>query len=98
VLFFYTLYIAAINLWEDRAETSKTLLFLCSPILLLMVATDFVMQITVFALIFLDPPRELLVTSRLKRYRALEGGWRKHWADEICMRALNPFAPSKHHC
>ena len=95
---FYTLYLAAINFYEHWRDTSKLMVFIASPVLLTMLICDFLMQMTLFSLIFLDIPRDFLVTQRLIRYRAHADGWRKHWADEICTRALNPFDPSKHHC
>jgi hypothetical protein len=98
LLTFYTLYLAAINLYENRAETSKAVLVIASPMLVSMLVCDFLMQMTIATVIFLDPPRDLLVTGRLKRYRDTGSGWRKHWATEICERGLNPFAPTKKHC
>jgi hypothetical protein len=95
---FYTLYLAAINFYENRHETSSLVVFLAAPMLVAMLVCDFLMNMTLFSVIFVDVPRELLVTARLKRYRALPDGWRKHWADEICTRGLNPFDPTKHHC
>lgn len=46
-------------------------------------------------LMFLDPPRELLFTSRLKRYRA-GTGWRARLAGWFCRELLNPYDPG--HC
>jgi hypothetical protein len=98
LIVFYTLYLAAINFYEHWRDTSRLVVVIASPVLLTMIVCDVVMQMTLFTLIFLDIPRDFLVTQRLIRYRAQETGWRKHWADEICTRALNPFDPSKHHC
>jgi hypothetical protein len=98
LLTFYTLYLAAINLYENRHETSTAVLVIASPMLLLMLLCDFAMQMTLAVVIFLDLPRELLVTGRLKRYRAQGSGWRWHAATIVCERGLNPFAPTKKHC
>lgn len=97
---FYVLYIASINVYENRHDVSTLVLVILSPFLILMLVTDFLMQYTIFIVLFADLPRwkEWTVTSRLKRYRSTDTGWRKHWADEICLRGLNPFAPTKTHC
>lgn len=95
---FFTLYIAAINVYGDRETISPVLFWAMAPMMITMLACDFCMQMTLATAIFLDLPRELTVTSRLKRYEAGPPGWRQHWAIEICTQGLNPFAPNKHHC
>ena len=98
---FYTLYIAAIQLYSDRNNLPKWIKIFALPILVVMLVCDFLMQITLFTILFLDIPRDLLVTARLKRYRdnaAYNSTWRQHVATLICTEALNPFDPSKHHC
>jgi hypothetical protein len=95
---FYYLYLGAINVWENRHETSTLVLMVSAPLLLTMITVDVLMQMTLASLIFWDVPREWTVTRRLARYRDTGSGWRKHWATEICTRALNPFDPTKKHC
>lgn len=95
---FYVLYVFSINIWESRKEISNFTLGAVAPVLLLMIMTDFVMQMTLFSLFFMDIPRNLLVTARLKRYRAQPSGWRKRFADALCTRGLNTMAPTKFHC
>ena len=95
---FYYLYLGAINVWENRHETSTLVLIVSAPLLLTMITVDVCMQMTLATLIFWDLPRELTVTARLARYRDTGTGWRQHWAMEICTRALNPFDPTKNHC
>lgn len=47
---------------------------------------------------FLDPPRELLLTSRLKRYKKTQpNSWRGTIAFWLCKHMLNPF-DSDGHC
>ena len=96
---FYTLYLAAVNLWDNRSLTSKWVLVFGSPVLAVMLSIDFMMQISLFTLMFLDLPREPLVTDRLKRYRAITTpNWRTTIATIMCTQLLNPFDPTKHHC
>jgi hypothetical protein len=101
VLVFYTLYIAAINLYRDWSSLATWLRVVASPMIAALLVVDSSMQFTLFTLLFLDLPRELLVTSRLQRYRdnpAYANTWRNRVATLICTQALNPFDPTRHHC
>lgn len=76
---------------EEYGKGIYTLLyiFIVIPALLL----DVYYNIIWGTLLFLDPPRELLLTSRLKRYRmtAKTAHWRWKIATFICVKMLNPF-------
>lgn len=61
-------------------------------------ALDVVMQLTVFSLLFLELPRELLVTKRLIRHKRAGYGWRYRLAVWICVSLLDPHDPSGCHC
>src|SRR4030095_1565081 len=107
LLAFYVLYIAGINVWERRAVLNKKVLVISSPALILMLVVDALMNVTLFALIFWDLPKEPLVTGRLKRYLALsdseskpgtQNARRKKWAYLLCTRALDPMDPTRKHC
>ena len=61
---------------------------------------DLAYTLTVGTLLFLDPPRELTFTARLKRYRR-GGGYavfQLRLADWFCETLLNPYDPSGKHC
>ena len=96
---FYTLYLAAINVWDNRQGVSPWVMVLAAPTLIAMVLIDCFMNCTLFTVLMLDLPREIFVTTRMKRYRA-EGtnSWRKTFATVLCTKVLNPFDPTKHHC
>ena len=100
IIVFYTLYLAAINVWNDRASIGIAAKLFCAPAVLIMLTTDFLMQITLASVVFLDVPREFLVTQRLQRYRAdaYPVGIRKNMATWICTKLLNPFDITRHHC
>lgn len=99
LIIFYTLYLAAVNLWVNKSQTNNWVFVLASPVLIVMILVDVLMQFTFFTLIFLDLPKEMMVTYRLQRYRDLAlPTWRSRWATWICTNALNPFDPTKHHC
>lgn len=98
IIVFYTLYLAAINLLNNK-DTSKWILVGASPMILVMIVVDIFMQMTLVTIFFLDFPKEFLVTTRLKRYRAqTEQDWRHKVAVTICTTALNPFDPTRNHC
>lgn len=101
MLTFYTLYIAAINIYEDWASIAPWLKVLIWPIPAVMVGCfDIPFNLIAATVIFFDFPQELTLTSRLARYKspATAPGLRKDIAQTICSDALNPFAPSKRHC
>ena len=96
---FYVLYIATINVWDNRSLVSWWVVGALLPLLVTMVVVDVLMNWTLFTLITLDLPREAFVTSRMKRYRAQTTvNWHSRLATFICTKLLNPFDPTKHHC
>ena len=52
---------------------------------------------TIACVVFIDPPQEVLVTTRLRRYLA-GFGWRKQMAEWVCTKLLDPFDPTGRHC
>jgi len=101
MLVFYTLYIAAINIYEDWSSIALWLKLLVWPIPAVMLGLfDIPFNLTFATVIFLDLPQEWTLTSRLTRYKSLSTGpgLRKDIAVTLCADALNPFAPSKRHC
>jgi len=98
LLVFYTLYLAAVNLWHNRSVANKWVLIGASPVLVIMITVDFLTQITLATLLFFDLPKEWTVSDRLIRYRGKGYGWRFQIATWVCTNALNPFDPTKDHC
>lgn len=97
---FWMLYVYTMGLY--RAKLSGRLkglpLVLASPAVAVAFALDFVFQVTVFTVAFLDWPREWLVTARLRRYLRGPDGWRRRWADYFCHHLLDPYDPTGQHC
>lgn len=73
-------------------------LVLASPVVAVAFTLDFVAQMTVFTVVFMDPPRHWLVTNRLRAYMRGPDGWRRQWADRLCHHLLDPFDPTGSHC
>lgn len=95
----WVFYLAVMNL--KRARDAGYLVgfvyYLAQPVVLVGILTDIFVNLFVCSLIFLERPRESLVTSRLKRHINSEG-WRSSVAAWICVNLLNKFDPSGNHC
>jgi hypothetical protein len=85
-----------------RAHLSHRLrglvLVLSLPFVVIGFLMDVFANLTIASLVFLEPPREWLVTSRLQRYIAHGTGWRAAKARWICDNLLDVFDPSGDHC
>lgn len=97
---FWLAYVLVMGLY--RAHLAKRLTglsrIMALPVVLLGIVMDVVANWVIAPVIFLDPPREALVTSRLVRYKATDAGWRGALADLICSHLLDVFDPSGDHC
>lgn len=58
---------------------------------------DFVVQVTLAALLFLEWPRELTVSGRVKRLIADDAGWRGNVAAWVRDHLLRPFDATGRH-
>lgn len=94
-------YLAVMNL--QRAKENGTLSLpakiLGLPIVIVGVLLDVVVNIFVMTILFLERPKEWLVTDRLQRHvRYHSGTWRAKLAYVICHYLLDTFDPSGKHC
>ena len=100
LLAFFYLYILVMGIY--RAHLAKRLtgitLVLCFPMVVVGYLVDVMSNIGIASLVFLELPKEWLVTTRLTRYIAEDTGWRHHVAQWICDDLLDPFDPSGDHC
>lgn len=95
----WALYVLVMGLYRAHLDKrlGRTARVLGAPFLIVGWAMDVACNVTFAALLFLEPPRELLVTTRLKRH--MKGsGWRRSVARWICSKLLDPFDPSGSHC
>ena len=65
---------------------------LAVPVLAIGFAIDFAVNVTVMTVLFLELPREITVTARLKKYRRRAPSWRQSLANWF-VPILNPFDP-----
>jgi len=97
---FWGMYVLVMGIY--RAHLSHRLkglvLVLSLPFVVIGFLMDVFANMTIASLVFLELPRELLVTSRLQRYVAQERGWRCNVANWICNHLLDVFDPSGNHC
>ena len=77
---------------------SKAALILSLPIVLIGIILDVLINIFLATFIFLDMPRELLMTRRMIRYRKTDNGWRAKLSQFICDHLLDVFDPKGNHC
>jgi hypothetical protein len=99
---FYVLwvcYLAVMNLKraQDNNQLTKLALCLGYPVLIFGLLLDVLVNWVFGTLMFLELPKETVLTSRLKRHRFSES-WRGVLAAFICNQLLNQFDPSGTHC
>jgi hypothetical protein len=97
---FYGFYLACSALLRAHKEDKLTLSMkvLGYPILISGVLLDFIANITIFSILFLQIPKEFLVTSRLKKNLKVGKGWRYKFAKFICEQLLSNVDVDYNHC
>ena len=97
---FYVFYVLTMGVYRVQLAGRLTGLskVLLMPFVVVAVLMDVACQMTVATVVFLELPKELLVTARLQRYLRGEDGWRKTVAVYICNNLLDPFDPNGKHC
>lgn len=89
-------YLAAMNLIKLKDELTGMAKFNGYILIIIGVTLDFLLNAIVGSLLFLEPPREWLLTDRLQRHKKKPDHWRFKIANYICGNLLNPFDPD--HC
>lgn len=96
---FYGMFVLVMGAY--RAHLAKRLIpltyALLGPWVVIGALMDVASNLTIFTVIFFEFPRELLVTTRLKRYMS-QTGWRWKAASFICEKMLDPMDPTGDHC
>lgn len=81
---------------EDKL--TKVALVLGYPILIIGASLDLIINVILFTLIFLERPKEFLVTERLSRHIKSKSGYRYKLSKWICSNLLDNFDPNHNHC
>lgn len=98
LLLTWTFYLAVMNIKRVRKDLHPFAKVNAYIILAVGLPLDIIFNLIVGTVLFLELPRELLFTARLKRNKQNKGYRRKlaHW---FCEHMLNQFDPSpKGHC
>jgi hypothetical protein len=101
VVMTWVFYLAAMNLMPHLKTMHPIARAHAYAVVVIALALDVVINVIVGTVLFLDPPRELLLTNRLKRYQldARWGGtWRASLAFWLCTHLLDQFDPNGDHC
>lgn len=96
----WILYIIVMGLYRAKlaGRLSPSAAVLGAPFLLIGYVVDVLTNLTVAPFVFLEFPRETLVTTRLTRHLRSGSGWRYRFAKAICNSLLDPFDPRGVHC
>lgn len=95
-LWFFYLAVMSLKRAKDAGMLSSAAKVLGYPVLCVGLILDVLVNAFICTPLFLELPRELLVTSRLKRHNRTGRGWRKRlaaWFEPL----LDPFDPSGDH-
>lgn len=100
---FYGLYILVMGVYRAHLQKRLTRLnyILCFPWVLVGYLFDVFANVVIIPFIFLELPRETLVTTRLKRHLRTpedERDWRYDLASLVCTKLLDIFDPYNAHC
>jgi hypothetical protein len=95
----WILYLAVMNLQRarDAGTITRPAYYLGLPLLYLGLLVDFLVNVFPVTVLFLELPRELLVTARLTRYANGPDGWRKRLALWFAHNLLDTYDPSGQH-
>lgn len=95
----WILYLAVMNLQRARDNGSITRPAYCLglPLLYGGLLVDCLVNVIPVSVLFLEPPREFLVTQRLTRHANARNGWRKRLAIWFAKNLLDTFDPSGQH-
>lgn len=80
--------------WPQMAWIARTH---AAPVIVIGFVLDVALNVLA-TFVFIDPPRELTLSHRLKRYHQGRRGWRWRIAEWICERWLDQFDQDGDHC
>jgi hypothetical protein len=95
----WVFYLAVMNLKRNRDQLTPIAKGFAYPMLAIGLVADVLFNFLWGTILFLELPRELLMTARLKRHlNDHKNDWRDRNAHWFCRNFLNPFDPSGNHC
>ena len=101
ILFVWVFYLAVMNLKGHLPTMTRFAKVNGYVVVGIGLVFDALLHFVIGTVIFLDLPREALLTGRLKRYRRhprYAGTWRRTLGNWLCHHLLDQFDPSGEHC
>lgn len=95
--FTWGMYLSVMNLVRFKEQMSLETKLFAYPLVVIGVLADFIYNVLVGSILFLEPPREWLLTTRLKRHLGKDG-YKGNLARWVCRHLLDPFDPKGTHC
>jgi len=96
LLWVFYLAVMGLKRAKDAGKLNKTALVMGTPVLIIGYLLDAFVNVTMMTVLFIEVPKELTVTSRLKRHIKEGTGWRLRLASWF-IPILDPFDPSGRH-
>ena len=94
----WVFYLAIMNIKRNQDKLTIYAKILAYPTVVIGYLFDITLNLTVGCVLFLELPRELVLSERLSRHKTNSSGWRLRRASWICANLLDPFDPSGNHC
>lgn len=92
-------YLAVMNLSRNKDRLMLVSKCFAYPMLWIGLVADMLFNFFWGSILFLEFPKELLMTTRLKRHlRDHKKDWRDRNANWFCYNFLDPFDPNGKHC
>jgi hypothetical protein len=95
-LWLFFLAVMALKVARDNGTLPKAAMPFAYIILFVGLFVDFLVNVFVASIIFVEPPFELSVTARVTRHIKESTGWRQKMAKWICQNLLDPFEIGGH--
>jgi len=90
----FLFYLALMNLKRNKDKISRPMWIAVFPVYVGgIIANIVLMNFVVGTLFFLEIPRELVFTDRVKRHNYDSDGWRNDVANWFCANVLDPYDP-----
>lgn len=96
-LFVFYAAVMSLQRARDSGQVRWPMMIVGYPALYVGLTLDLLTNVVVCSVLFVEFPRELLVTSRLSRH-SKSADWRGTVARWICSNLLDPLDPSGCHC
>ena len=96
----WILFLAVMSIKRARLDKELTTIarILSYPIIYLTLVVDILVNVFVFTFVFMELPREVLVSQRLRKHIIRDDGWRTVYAKWLCANLLDIFDPTGCHC